>query len=204
MERFQVQVSTKQGGAALVVSLLILVVITLLAISGMETTQFEEKMAFNVRDSHTALQVAEAGARDGEQFIDTLVSSVDFADDGTGGLYAVADFTQDGFKKSGGPNFKSTGGTAPVDPFADGVWSAGKFRTASAANEVQGQRATYFIEEVGPMQAEDSGAEALNVAGYGAGDHGAGTVTAFRIISKGSGRTTATERIVEVYYGKRL
>lgn len=50
-----------QGGAALVISLIMLVVITILAISGMNTATTELAMARNDQNSENAFQAAESG-----------------------------------------------------------------------------------------------------------------------------------------------
>ena len=55
---------TGQRGAVLIVSLLFLVVLTMLGITAMTTTTFEERMAGNARDAAIAHQAAEAAARE--------------------------------------------------------------------------------------------------------------------------------------------
>lgn len=55
-----------QSGIALIVSLLLLVVITLLGITGMRNTTLEEKMAGNMRDHQLAFHAAESALRDAE------------------------------------------------------------------------------------------------------------------------------------------
>ena len=54
-------ISKKQDGAALVVGLILLVVITILAISGMNTATTELAMARNDQNYENAFQAAEAG-----------------------------------------------------------------------------------------------------------------------------------------------
>lgn len=54
----------RQGGAALIVSLLFLVMLTLIGIGAMTTTTLEEKMAGNARDYNVALQAGEAALKD--------------------------------------------------------------------------------------------------------------------------------------------
>lgn len=63
--------SGRQRGAALVVSLLLLLVLTILAIGASQTTRLEERMAGNMRDIDMAFQGAEAGLRDAEKYIAT-------------------------------------------------------------------------------------------------------------------------------------
>lgn len=54
-----------QRGAALIVSLLFLVILTLIGVSAMTTTTLEERMAGNAKDFNVAFQAAEAALRDG-------------------------------------------------------------------------------------------------------------------------------------------
>lgn len=61
-------------GSALIVSLIILLVMTLLGITAMSTTTLEEKMAGNMRDSNLAFQAAEAALRAGETMANGLSS----------------------------------------------------------------------------------------------------------------------------------
>lgn len=61
--------STKQSGTVLFVSLILLLIMTLLGITGMQTTILEEKMAGNYRDQAIAFQAAESTLRDAEKDI---------------------------------------------------------------------------------------------------------------------------------------
>lgn len=64
MKRF-----TQQRGTALAVGLLILLVMTMIGVTGMQTTSMEEKMAGNMRDRNLAFQVAESALRSGENYL---------------------------------------------------------------------------------------------------------------------------------------
>lgn len=55
-----------QRGAILVVSLMFLIILTLISISAMNTTTFEEKMSGSSRDWNVAFAAAEAAIRDAE------------------------------------------------------------------------------------------------------------------------------------------
>lgn len=59
----------KQYGAVLVVSLIMLLILTLIGLSGTQATSLEEKMAGNVRDQNIAFQAAESTLLAAEQFI---------------------------------------------------------------------------------------------------------------------------------------
>jgi type IV pilus assembly protein PilX len=78
--------SSKQQGMALVISLIMLLLMTLLAISSMNTTVLEEKMAGNYKDRNMAFQAAEAGIRAGESYLRTTTVLAAF-DSTTPGLY---------------------------------------------------------------------------------------------------------------------
>ncbi len=58
-----------QSGVVLVVSLIMLLLLTLIGLSGMQSTILEEKMAGNMRDRNMAFQAAEAALTDAEQHI---------------------------------------------------------------------------------------------------------------------------------------
>lgn len=64
----------RQGGAVLVVSMLLLLVMTALALTATQSTRMEERMAGNARDLDLAFQAGEAGARAGEQRIAKVVA----------------------------------------------------------------------------------------------------------------------------------
>jgi type IV pilus assembly protein PilX len=65
---------SRQAGAALVVALLMLLVMTVLGIASMGVTRLEERMAGNARDMDLAFQGAEAGLRDSEERIRVMTS----------------------------------------------------------------------------------------------------------------------------------
>lgn len=67
----------RQSGAVLAVSLLMLLVMTLIGISGIGVTSLEEKMAGNTRDRNLAFQAAEAALRAGEDEIYASAVAVD-------------------------------------------------------------------------------------------------------------------------------
>lgn len=59
----------RQKGAALVTSLIILLMLTLMGVAAMQTTTLEEKMAGNLRNENLAFQAAEAALRAGEAYL---------------------------------------------------------------------------------------------------------------------------------------
>jgi type IV pilus assembly protein PilX len=65
----------KQRGAVMAVSLLLLLVLTVLALTASQSTVLQERMAGNARDVDLAFQAAEAGLRDAEVTLADLFKS---------------------------------------------------------------------------------------------------------------------------------
>lgn len=63
---------SREKGAVLVVSMLLLMVMILLGLTAMQMTRMEERMAGNTRDGNLAFQGAEAGLRNAEDWIRLL------------------------------------------------------------------------------------------------------------------------------------
>ncbi len=61
-----------QGGAVLIVSLIILIILTLIGVSGMTTTSMEERMASNSQEIQRAFQAAESGVALAFQDVDSF------------------------------------------------------------------------------------------------------------------------------------
>lgn len=78
----------KQQGVVLFVSLILLLVLTLIAVSSMQSNIMEERMAGNMRNQDMAFQAAEAALRDGETFLQNPVLP---AFDNTSGNFQPAD-----------------------------------------------------------------------------------------------------------------
>lgn len=72
--------SAGQRGAVLITGLTILVVMTLIGITAMQTTVLEERMAGNLRQQNEALQASEAGLQLGLTYLEGLLEAP-FVDD---------------------------------------------------------------------------------------------------------------------------
>lgn len=59
----------RQRGMILIVSMILLLVMTILALTVGQTSRMQERMAGNFRDSDLSFQAAEAGLRNSEQFL---------------------------------------------------------------------------------------------------------------------------------------
>ena len=63
----QIHTSRKsQSGVVLVISLIMLILLTIIGVSGLQNAGLEEKMAGNMRDKNLAFQAAESALRDAE------------------------------------------------------------------------------------------------------------------------------------------
>lgn len=69
---------TGQRGMALITALVLLVIMTLLGITGVRTAVLEEKMSAASYDRNLAFQAAEAALRDGEAYVDGVASTVNY------------------------------------------------------------------------------------------------------------------------------
>lgn len=67
-------IAVRQRGAILVVSLLLLLVMTVLALTASQSTRLQERMAGNARDLDLAFQAGEAGLRGAEKRIDATLA----------------------------------------------------------------------------------------------------------------------------------
>jgi type IV pilus assembly protein PilX len=171
-----------QSGAALVVSLLILLVMTLIGISSMQTTTMQEKMSSNLREHEQAFEAAESALRAAEQYIENNVSlTATFDSNGSDGLYDT-DGVQDRWR-----NLLWDGSDSREDTSHNGTYDA-------AANP------RYIIEYYGSAQTE---VDKYNLSGYGSGA-GGGDLELFRITARGTGANSASPVYLQSYYSKVL
>jgi type IV pilus assembly protein PilX len=172
--------TSAQGGAALAVSLVILLVLTVLGIAGMRTTTLEEHMAGNTRDRHRAFEAAEAALRAAEQYIDSsVISTKPFDTNGSDGLYSDA--------------------AAYADIWTKINWNAGDSR-AYPRNVSTNAVPRYVIQHYATVK---EAADTLNLDNYGQGS-GAGATELFRITARGTGGSDNTVVILQSTYGKKL
>ena len=167
----------RQEGAVLVVTLMILLVVTLLTVSNMRSSVLEEKMAGNTNDRNVAFQAAESALREGETFLEGIVSLGDFQ--GQAGLFGRTD-------------------DEPV--FYNGTtWSDSTNHVVAGTDVGTYQRPQYFIKN---MTTVPGAKGALNMSGYG-DNKGSGDVTIFRVTVKATGTSAdSAEVILRTQYGR--
>lgn len=172
-----------QSGAALVISLVFLLILTLLGVGALNTTVLQEKMAGNTKEKNTAFQAAESALIAGENWIFQQVSKPIFPSNASG-LYLA-----------------STSGTsvlASVDWSGTAnlvVYPNTPSGTVSGALSWVGTQPKYIIEDLGEVP-EAGGSKVLPGAYKGKGD------TVMRITSSGTGGTNAAQAIVQSNYAR--
>tara|TARA_A100001037_G_scaffold303393_2_gene337272 strand:+ start:2405 stop:2983 length:579 start_codon:yes stop_codon:yes gene_type:complete len=82
--------SSRCAGAVLFISLVVLLALTLLGVSGVQTATLELRMARNQHDYALALQAAESALREGEHWLASAGQSAAFSQVGVNGLWTVA------------------------------------------------------------------------------------------------------------------
>ncbi len=75
----------KQSGVVLMISLIMLLLLTLIGVTGSSVTGLEEKMAGNMRDENLAFQAAETALRVGESIVMLNPPAFSVANNGKGG-----------------------------------------------------------------------------------------------------------------------
>jgi len=170
-----------QRGAVLVVGLMILLLMTMIGITGMSRTNLEERMAGNSLDHSISFNAAEVALKEGENFVENLSVLTGFSTTGTGGL------------------FSDQSGTVRVWETID--WNdtgAVKETADSVAGAVLKPR--YIVEHLTQLV---SASDTLNMDNYGQGT-GAGNIEMFRITAASSGSSGSSYVMLQSTYGKRL
>ena len=168
----------RQAGVTLVVSLVLLVAMTLLSVTSIQTTRTEIAMAGNLRETGLTFNAAEAGLRFAESFVEDSISTTIFADP-TIGLYAEADEDPD---------------------YSDyTIWTASQDAAFSLAYVVEDPK--FIIRYLGDRS--QNPAANVNIAGYGTAQPGI-TVSNFRVTARGTGQSGNVRRFIQSYYGKEF
>ncbi len=172
----------KQRGAALFVSLIMLLVMTILGLSSVQTTSLEERMSRNARDYNLAFQAAESAALDAIEQVDGLGADGGFPSPANG-FYVVA--------AAGAPQ-----------PWEAVDWS-GVANLIVAPSAIAGvfSPPKYIIErltENGPSDGSE-----MVVTNYGE-DTGGASAVIYRITTHGTGGTQAARVMIQVTYGRQF
>lgn len=167
----------KQSGFALVLSLILLIILTMLGLTSMHSTKTEIAMAGNMRESDLAFQSAEIGLISSEEFIELSTSKTDYND--LNGLIS---------ENSDDPDY-----------YDDDSWNNVKNSSATLNSVYANPK--YIIKYLGDRSQNE--VAAVNIGGYGSEQPGF-TVSYFRATSRGYGQTERATRMIQSYYGKEF
>ena len=172
-----IQSPQRERGAVLIVSLIMLLIVTLIAVSSMQGTVMEEKMAGNTRDRNLAFQTAESALREAETYVEGLASMGTF--NGSGGLYGLTD----------------------SEPYYtdEATWSDTLNHVVGSAPHGSYAAPRYFIKHYTTVKGT---AGALNMSGYG-DNKGTGDITVFSVTARSTGASAdSAEVMLRSYYGR--
>ena len=174
--------SAKQRGAVLIISMIILLLLTILGVTSMQSTNLEERMAGNMRDQNLAFEAAEAALRDAEEFLDTVATTGAFDTDGSDGLYD--DTIQEVWN-----TIDWTGAATGTNGYiqADNIGTGQGLGTAPK----------YVIQHIVSVGEE---ADQTNLDNYGQGT-GAGKTGLFRVTARGTGGSDNSVVILQTVFG---
>jgi type IV pilus assembly protein PilX len=167
----------RQRGAVMIVSLVFLLVITMLAVGGMQNTLLEEKMAGNASDRNLAFQSTESAVREAEIFIEGIVSLGNFGN--AGGLR----------------------GRTAVEPgyYDQTTWTDANKYIEATTDFGSYDEPRYFVKHLTTVTGTEG---SLNMSGYG-DNKGTGDVTICRITARGTGASSdSAEVILRTQYGR--
>jgi type IV pilus assembly protein PilX len=174
-----------QKGVVLFMSLVMLLILTILGLSSVQTTSLQERMSRNARDTNLAFQAAESALRDGEDLLELLNSRALF-DAGTTGYYYDND-------PGVNPNWRD------VDWTAASAAGCGCLDGDTAITGVASQP-RYVVEHVREVISD---ADALNLDNIGQ-DTGSGRTQIFKVTTFGVGGTSTAQVMLQGTYGKRF
>ena len=189
------RVAVKIRGSVLIVSLVILLVLTVLGISGIDTTLLQERMAGNMQESATAFQAAEAGLRYGEADV-LLNNHTVFNRSCTNGLCEPADPALDSY------DVWVTSVSSPV--YWDSVSASGDRNTREYKSVTFGSLSIGALQNVSRQPAYII--EKLNVVdrkgSLVVGSYGSSSAEWYRITSRGFGRNGQSASTVQSVFRK--
>jgi len=176
---------SKQSGVVLFISLVMLLILTLLGVSSIQSTSLQLMMSRNARDAELAFQAAETAIIEAEAYIETLNNTGPFEATNTDGRYDAVN--------------NGTVNLAGFD-WTNSATNARGFKTAATLLTGVADQPKYFIEFWRTVVSDE---DRLNLDNIGQ-DTGAGRTQVFRVTAHGTGGTETAEVIIRTTYGKKF
>lgn len=167
----------RHKGAALLLSLVILLVLTLLAVSGMQGSIMQERMATAQRDGVQALEIAEAALAEAESILDGLPDLSAFG-------------SINGFYDGTDPDV-----TVP-SPFDSSTWSDPD--NYAKGTKIDGIEPAFIFEYKGKVTLDSEGALPRDMSVYNPGE--TSDFDYARILVRTTGPSGLSARILEGFY----
>lgn len=173
---------SQQSGVVLMVSLVMLLMLSIIGVSGSQVTTLEEKMAGNSRDKNIAFQSAESALKAGELVIENQTNKAVFTTNPV---------------NANGLHLTSEG----LDYQADATWTDGtdgnpveSVALATAIPLVAAQP-RFYIEYIGDQPSDPL---------YAGAPPGPNPISMFRVTARGTGRQSTTRVFLQSHYGKQF
>ncbi len=192
------------SGVALFISLVMLLMLTMLGVSAVQSTSMEERMARNVRDNNLAFQAAEAALRDAEIYMEGLTALTDFAAGGeANGYYTAAPCYPTDCLAADNPGQSGYYVTIPVGTdykwkLLD--WGGAQVRTGDTVITGVAAQPKFIVEFVKTVISDT---DVLNLDNIGQ-DTGSGRTQMFRATVYATGGTANSHVTLQGTYGKRF
>jgi len=171
------------AGVALFISLVLLLMLTIIGVSAVQSTSLEVRMARNDHDTLLAFQAAESALRDAEDQLEAITSIVNFTDTGDNGLWTVSDLG-DPPRWQEDANWTTAGKHVEAPTTVDGVAAAPRYIIEHAASVIREENA-YQIDDPYGQSASDR-------------------VEIFRVTALGTGGTAQAQVLLQSTYGRVL
>ena len=173
----------QQQGMALFMSLVMLLIITVLGLSSVQTTSMQERMARNAKDTNLAFNAAESAIKDAEVIVESLNSLAPFtaSNANANGYYTEAAYNQPSNWSL--VNWQTVGGNF--------IQAATNFTGVAAQPK-------FIVEFVKTVVSDD---DKLNLDNIGQ-DTGSGRAQIFRVTVYGTGGTATAHVMIQSTYGK--
>ncbi len=178
-------------GMALFVSLVMLLILTVLGISSVQSTSMQERMARNAMDANLAFQAAESAIRDAEAYMEGLSDLDDFPLDSPGAITPSA-AAANGYYVQVAPD--------QADVWETVDWDGALVRTAESTVDGVAAQPKYLIEFLKTVVSDQ---DRLNLDNIGQ-DTGSGRTQMFRVTAYGTGGTSSAHVTIQSSYGKRF
>lgn len=193
-------------GVALVTTMVILLILTIMGVSAVQSTSMQVRIARNVRDSGLAFQAAESALKDAEAYMEGLISLVDFdpaSNPEANGRYTAAACWPTACLAADDPGESGYYVTVPLG--ADFKWKlldweGATVRTGDTNIDGVAGQPKYIVEFVKTVVSE---ADTLNLDNIGQ-DTGAGRTQMFRATAYGTGGTARSHVTLQSTYGKKF